>query len=341
MYEIKGRTYGVVASFGDDGVQIMDVTDPARPVPVSAAFDGAGGFSALSGASDVEVFDMDGRTYAVVTGQYEHDVQIMDVTDPARPEPVSGAFDGAKGFSALLEASDVELYEIKGRTYGVVASFGDDGVQIMDVTDPARPVPVSAAFDGAGGFDTLRGANDVEVFGMDGRTYGVVAARYEYGVQIMDVTDPARPVPVSTAVDGTGGFRALSGASDVEVFGVDGRTYGVVAARYDNGVQIMDVTDPARPVPVSAAFDGAGGFYALRGANDVEVFGMDGRTYGVVASLGNDGVQIMDVTDPARPVPVSAAFDGAGGFDALQGASDVEVYEVGGPDVLHRGGSGR
>ena len=98
----------------------------------------------------------------------------------------------------------------------------------------------------------------MEVFGMDGRTYGIVATHH--GVQIMDVTDPARPVPMSAAVDGTGGFSALSGARDVEVYEVGGRTYGIVTAVDHDGVQIMDVTDPARPVPVSAAFDGYRGF---------------------------------------------------------------------------------
>ena len=114
----------------------------------------------------------------------------------------------------------------------------------MDVTDPARPAPVSAVFDGSGGFDALYGAADVEVFDTHGRTYAIVAAMYDNGVQIMDVTDPARPAPVSAVFDGSGGFDALKRASDVEVFGMDGRTYAIVAARDDKGVQIMDVTPP-------------------------------------------------------------------------------------------------
>ena len=86
-----------------------------------------------------------------------------------------------------------------------------------------------------------------------------------------------------------------------------------MAAYTDNGVQIMDVTNPAQPYPVSAVFDGRE-FTALGGANGVEVFWSGNRTYAVVTASGDDGVQIMDITDPAHPAPVSAAFDGMGGL---------------------------
>ena len=55
----------------------------------------------------------------------------------------------------------------------------------------------------------------------------------------------------------------------------------------------------------------------------MEVFHAGGRTYAITAAPGDDGMQIMDITDPVRPVPVSAIFDDAGGFGALDGATDV------------------
>ena len=386
VYEIGGRTYGMVAAMDDGGVQIMDVTDPANPAPVSAVFDGEGGFTALYGARDVEVFGaggrtyamvtaawydnavqimdvtnpaypvpvsaifgdsrtystthgtadanvfvMDGRTYAVVAASYGWGARIMNLTDPARPALISAVFDGSDGFDALGGAYDVKIFGVGGKTYAVVAAEADHGVQVIDVTDPARPIPISAGFDGSGEFDALRRAYDVEVFGMDGRTYAIMTVVADHGVRVVDITDPARPAPVSATFDGSVGFDALRGAYDVEVFGMDRRTYAIVAAAwYDDAVQIIDITDPARPAPVSAAFDGSNGFDALYGAADVEVFDTHGRTYAIVAAMYDNGVQIMDVTDPARPAPVSAAFDGSGGFDALKRASDVEVFGMDG-----------
>ena len=144
----------------------------------------------------------------------------------------------------------MEVFESGGRTYAMVAAWKDGGVQIMDITDPARPIPVSAVFDGLRVIDTMDGAYEVEVFDSGGRTYAMVAAVYDHGIQIMDITDPARPTPTSAVFDGSEGFTALDRAVDVEVFESGGRTYAMVAAVYDNGaVQIMDITDPARPTP--------------------------------------------------------------------------------------------
>ena len=329
VFGIGDRTYAIVVASGDDdAVQIMDVTNPARPVPVSTVTDGSGGFTALYGAEDVEVFESGDRTYAIVTVSNNDDdvVQIMDITDPTRPVPVSAVFDGSGGFATLRLAEDVEVFGVGDRTYAIVATPGNSGIQIMDVTDPARPAHASAVSIARDGFDALRGPNDVEVFESGDRTYAMVAAGDDDGVQIMDITDPTRPVPVSAVFDGSGGFDALAWASGVEVFENEDRTYAIVTGRHDDGVQIMDVTDSANPAPVSAVFDGSGGFDALYGAEDVEVFWSGNRTYAIVTAFSDGGVQIMDVTDPANPVPVSAVFDGSGGFDALYGAEDVEVF---------------
>ncbi|MYH04859.1 MAG: hypothetical protein F4140_08380, partial [Cenarchaeum sp. SB0675_bin_21] len=55
--------------------------------------------------------------------------------------------------------------------------------------------------------------------------------------------------------------------------------------------------------PVAAISDGIDGFTALDGANGVAIAEISGRTYAVIT--GNDGVQIIDITVPASPVPVA------------------------------------
>ena len=330
VYTSKGSIYAVVTGRTDDGIQIMDITDPAHPIPVSAVFDGYGGFSALDVADNVVVYTGGGYTYAISTGYGDNGIQIMDITDPAHPIPVSAVFDGYGGFSALGGADHVDVYTSGGYTYAVVAAYDDGGIQIMDITDPAHPIPVSAVFDGYGGFHALSGVEDVVLYTSGGYTYAVVAANDDDGIQIMDITDPAHPASISTVLDGYGGFSALGGAVNVEVYTSGGYTYAVVAAQNDNGIQIMDITDPAHPIPVSAVFDGYGGFNSLSGAFHVEVYESGGRMYAIVAAIGDNGIQIMDITDPAHPIPVSAVFDGYGGFTALGETYHMEEYESGG-----------
>ena len=315
----------MVAAADDDVVQIIDIADPANPTPVSAVFDGSDGFDALEGAVDVEVFDSGGRTYATVAAARDSGIQIMDITDPARPTPVSAVFDGSNGFDALDGAIDVEVFDSGGRTYAIVAAYWDGGVQIMDITDPANPTPTSAVFDssggsdnglngywnqvvtalfaGLGGFVALDGANDVEVFDSGGRTYAMVTAWKDGGVQIMDITDPANPTPTSAVFDGPGGFIDLDRAVDVEVFESGDRTYAMVISSLDNTILIMDITDPAHP-----AYDGPARF-TVYAANDLEVFESGDRTYVMVATYYKDDILIMDITDPAHPAPTSDVFD--------------------------------
>eukprot|EP01043_Picozoa_sp_COSAG02_P079181 COSAG02_NODE_18191_length_953_cov_1.863158_1_plen_198_part_10 len=63
-------------------------------------------------------------------------------------------------------------------------------------------------------------------------------------------------VEAGAATDGEGGFTELDGAAAVSTFERDGSTYAIVAARDDDGIQIVDVSDPSNPVAVSSATDG-------------------------------------------------------------------------------------
>lgn len=184
------------------------------------------------------------------------------------PVPVYAAFDGSGGFDALNGAAGVEAFRMGGGTYGMVTSRADAGVQLMDITDPARPAPVSAIFDDSGGFDALGGAAGVAVYDAGGRTYGMVAAAYDHGVQLMDITNPAHPAPVSVALDDSYGFGALYLAAGVDVFGISGLTYGIVTAPFDSGVQIVDVT-PSLPNRLDASVRITGHERLAGGDNDL------------------------------------------------------------------------
>ena len=223
-----------------------------------------------------------------------------------------------------------------GRTCGMVAAR-DDGVQMMDVADPARPVPASAAFDGSGGFGAMHKVNGVAVYGVAGRAYGVAVGVGDAVVQTMDITDPERPAPLHAASDGFDGFGFGYGAYDVEAYEAGGRAYAVVAAPYDDEVQIIDVTDPERPAPVSAVSDGSGGFGALEGARDVAVYGAGGRAYAAAASWYDDGVQIIDVNRPRTPSPRVRRIRRLRGLQDPGRGGGRGGVPYGQPDVRHGG----
>ena len=50
----------------------------------------------------------------------------------------------------------------------------------------------------------------------------------------------------------------------------------------------------------------------------------------MVASLEDDAIQIIDITDPANPLLTTDIFDGTSGYNALGGASGIEIIQISG-----------
>jgi hypothetical protein len=303
-----GRVYAAV--MGDDFL-ILDVTDPANPEMVYGVPEGAGSHSALGGAWQVTVSERsDGRIHALVTGG-DNALQMVDITDPRHPVALGG---GPDLVPALPLPSAVALFEPgDGRIYVMYCDVGM-GVFIVDVTDPARHVLVSAIRHYDGGHPL--GHEDPF------RAYGI-------------------PAPSSSDVLIADGYaEGLGYANEVAVFGSpDGRTYAMVANgdatiqsgesdpyTVPAGIIFLDVTDPHAPAPVGAILDGEGGFDFDSRIRDVAILeSPDGRVHAAVA--GGQGVAILDVTDPAGPVLLSHMRDGEDGFDYVDTVHGMDVVE--------------
>jgi len=139
-------------------------------------------------------------------------------------------------------------------------------------------------------------AQDIAVQGQ----YAYVAAQ-EGGLIILDVSDPANPVRVSSHE--TSGPAQCVAAAGNHAYVADGSA----------GLQVIDVSDPANPMHVggyitSGSFSGvsvAGNHAYLAGSRQ------EGATW-------TNGVQVIDISDPANPVRV-------GGYDTSGYAQGVAV----------------
>ena len=315
----SGNTYALVASYLDNAVQIIDVTDPNSPVPVAAIRDGEDGFEALGGGNAITVTTVGGNTYALVASYLENAVQIIDVTDPTSPVPVAAIRDGEDGFEALAGPFDIEVVAASGTTYILVASWLDGAVQVVDMSEPTSPVPVAAIRDGEDGFEDLGGAISIAMVDTQDGTYALVAGFTDDAIQIVDVTDPATPLPAGVIADGFG----LSQPTHIDTATISGKMYAVVSSYAENYVQIIDVTDLAAPSEAAVMKDDEDGFDALLSASRVEVIAASGSTYLLVSGFNDNAIQIVDVTDPYAPSPAGIIADGNDGFDGLRGASSM------------------
>ena len=299
----------------------------ATPSDISAtdSMDDTGSLE-LNGASDVDTFTIGSSTYAIVAGNVDDGVQIIDISDPtditatARMENAAGEapnLDGARG---------VDVFTIGSSTYAIVTSFNYDGVQIIDISDPTNIVAKDTVRDTATGrvteFDELNGATDVETFTIGSSTYAIVASQDDDGVQIIDISDVDNIV-AKDSMDDTGSLE-LDAARGVDVFTIGSSTYAIVAAWKDDGVQIIDISDPTNIVAKDSMDDTDS--LELDGANDVETFTIGSSTYAIVASNADDGVQIIDISDPTNIV----AKDSMDDTDSLEldGARGIDVFTI-------------
>jgi hypothetical protein len=265
-------------------VQVLDVSDPARPLKVAnvalpAAAQRvvvAGGYAYVV-ADGLRVLDVRDptapkvvATYDVTTldvavaGHYGYvatgtgELQIIDLTDPTAPAQV--------GSVALDGESTTTVVVAGGLAY---VGLGDDGLAIVEVAAPATPRVLSTL---AGYPSPSSGHSGSRIAVAGGLAY---VAAWESGLRIVDTTDLAAPREV-------GAFGEGFHASDVRIAG----DYAYIAA-FSGGLRVVDIGEPSAPRLVGA----------LSGTPLNELFVADGYAYGADCCH----LYVIDVTDPTQP----------------------------------------
>jgi hypothetical protein len=167
----------------------------------------------------------------------------------------------------------------------VFVASGGFGLSVVDVTNLQAPVLVAEV-------PTRGSANDVRVSG------AVAYVAEDFGLQLLDVSDPAHPARL--------GSLSLPDGNQVRL-AVGGNL--VYLADMNFGLHVVDVTNPMQPVEVgSLALAGTPRAVGL-GGTGLGGFALTG-SYAVVA-CGDGGVAVVDVSDPTAPALVGATPDDA------------------------------
>jgi hypothetical protein len=359
--------YAYVASLGSNALEIIDVTDPALPVHKSSLLD-AGGINQLGGPpylykafticpsgnnliignnrggpqyGSLEIVDITNpaapihkgslkdpslsvdrsiyvvNNYAYVTSRASNDLDIIDISNPAKPAIVSTTNTGTGG--ALLNFPSC-VYASGNNA--LVTSSSSNALEIVDVSNPASPVHKSSLVDGGGSAPYLN--YPVSVYGSG--NYAYVVSEGSSALEIIDVTNPTAPLHKGSLLDGGGLAPYLGGPISVYVSG----NYAYVISFY-NALEIIDVTNPAAPVHKGSIFDGGGVAPYLNFINNVSGYTSGPNSiyvsgnYVYLASFGSNALEIIDVTNPAAPVHKGSILDGGGVAPYLNGPISVYV----------------
>ena len=290
-----GMLYAAVASYGDDGVQILDVTGHfAGRTPIVAVSNVTDTSSLeLSGASAIDVFDYDDKRYAAVAAYGEGGVQILNLTEPTtHPIPtVSRLSPGAD--TMLYKLEDIKTFERGGKPYAITTSGEHDAIQVINLTDPTNIVAVNSIVDTPDlllgdpiGLDIFKEANT-------GNIYAVVASQLEHGIQLFEVGNLPDIIPVASISDSDDNDSTtgrLTSPTSVKTFAFSGDTYAAVGT-ISSGIKIVNITDPGNPVnaggldsTISDPFDFIRDIDALPGGDRL-----------VLTSYGDDKIRMVQL----------------------------------------------
>lgn len=212
-------------------------------------------------------------------------------------------------FTELSDVSGIAIAHISNRTYALVDYSGsreDRGIRIINITDPAVPVQVAWIVAGIDGFGEESAKRCEERAGCHMLTVGINGSN-----------EPSRCSCAAYLFSG-----------EITTAEISNRTYALAITRWDNGIQIINITDTASPAPVAWIAGDLGVTGELRPI-DIDIAEISNKTYALVAAVGAETVKIIDITDPARAV---AWIDG----QVLRPADAIGTIQVATVDISGR-----
>ena len=188
------------------------------------------------------------------------------------PENVDVETDGVNSFDALEGAQGVETFMNGTDNFALVASFDDDAVTLVDLSNPkdiiakdildGSPEGTTAAGTTSEGRLVLDGASSLALVSNStsavGGHFAVVTSYLGDGIQVIhsddERSDSAHAIyPTLNMTKLWGGgtgplLKGLDGAMDVAIFtnqtAGDSRTFAVVTGHVGDSIQLIEISDP-------------------------------------------------------------------------------------------------
>jgi len=246
----------------------------AENTPMSAAL-------ASPAAVQSVAFSHDGRLLA--TNNEQGTIQLWRVADPSRPVKTGPLLQGNNRLQRSLAFSP------RG---SILASATPGGVQFWSVADPAHSRLVGKAASG----------NDTAIaISPDGRVLAVTAGST---VGLWDITNPARPAAIGQPLRAAGPTLSVAFSHDGAI---------LAAGTSTDTIQLWNISDPARPVSLGHPIAGYSESVSTGNNQQINTLAFSPDLNMLADGDANGVIQLWNLDDPARPVPVGHVLDSGDG----------------------------
>ena len=301
--QIDGSTYALVASNKDSGFTILNMDNPESPSLVFNATSTQTNYSAIQGIRGASPIQIQNNMYVVTISLSK--ILIADITNPESTTFVSTRSNGTD-HPYLHDMTAISTFSIGDAAYAMIASQTGSWVSILNITEPANPTHLTVLENGAN-YD-LNSPRHIAIIDADGSTFAVITSRTTGTVTILNMDNPEMPVQIHAIKDGID--LALSSATGIELVQINTRTYALVVSNNDHAMQIIDITHPQLPFPVSTVQRSGTEYSGLSSPHYVTALQVEDATYAFVTSPSIDSVQVIDITNPSQPNPVAVLQNG-------------------------------
>ena len=313
---IDDHTYAITGS--GTNAQIRNITNITSPTIVSA-------ISSFS-AHYLDSVVIDDSTYLL--GVRSGNLDIANINNVKNPNSLSRPNLG----SDIYEFT-VETVLINNSAYALVG-YSNGGILILNITSPNNVGIVHNIEDHFRNtnseYTKLHEVYAVAAITIEESVYALATnAKYnddgEYGLTIIDITNPSSPFLVSNETLGIG--RSYF----IDTVTVDESIYVLTSTDSVETIHIINITDPYSPELASTIANGAG-YTKLTDIRGITTATFGTSTFALVTdqSDSDGGIQVIDISNPYAPSPASAINDGEDNYTHLSGAAGIATATLDG-----------
>jgi len=288
-----GNEYALVGR--DDGLAIVDVTDPVNPVPLAHLPSAA----PPSGWRDVKVYA--DHAFVVADNAPGHGIQILDLTRLRGLEEFT-VLDADARYTEVSSVHNIAIDEETGFAYSVGNNAGGNtcggGLHMIDIRNPTSPVFAGCYAETGTGFAGTGYTHDAQCVvygGPDAAHQGreICFGSNETAIVIADVTDKSAPQVLSTgSYPDVGYVHQAWLTEDHRYLFQNDEADEVMGLTPSTRLLVWDVTDLEDPILVTEHL-------GPTGAIDHNLYVRGDVLY---HSNYTFGIRILDVSDPTNPV---------------------------------------
>ena len=314
---IDDHTYAIMES--GFNVQIRNITNITSPTTVSTIsnFD----------ASSLDSIVIDDSTYLL--GVENGNFDIADISNVKNPNSLSSPNLG----SSIYERA-VETVLINNSAYALVG-YQNGGILILNITSPNNVNIVHNIEDHVRNtnseYTKLHDVHAVAAITIEESVYalatnGKFGDGGEYGLTIIDITNPSSPFLVSNETLGIGQSYFIDTVT------VDESIYVLTTTATTETIHIINITDPYSPEVASTIAKGDAGYTKLSDLHTIATATFGTSTFALATdqSFSNGGIQIIDISNPYAPSPASAIKNGQNGYTHLSQAAGIATATLDG-----------